>query len=109
MIVAGSSCQQAKHAANLHVERLPPRYLAFAFEMNSFRNLDEGGVVSYWFLVRDDDRLDFSNYVAGKYVKLRFLYQLALKRREKSNRSLVESVKGSRFKSSPNGVENSFP
>jgi hypothetical protein len=67
VVIAGASPQQNELAANFHVDRLPPRCLAFGIELNSFRTIDEEDVVSYWFLVGDHDIADFSKYLAGKY------------------------------------------
>jgi hypothetical protein len=52
----------------LHVERLPPRCLAFGFEINLFRKLDEQDVVSKWFLVGGDEIIDFSKYLSDKLM-----------------------------------------
>ena len=50
-----------------HVGRLAPRCLAFGFEKNAFRELNEEDVVNKWFLVGDPDKADFTKYLAGKY------------------------------------------
>ena len=67
VVIVGSSPQRAKLAANFHVDRLPPRCLAFGIELNSFQTIDEEDVVSYWFLVGDQDIADFSNYLSDNY------------------------------------------
>lgn len=67
VVIAGASPRQAELAANFHVDRLPPRCLAFGIELHFFQTIDEEDVVSYWFLVGDQDIPDFSKYLAGKY------------------------------------------
>ena len=49
------------------IRRDLPICLAFGIELNSFQTIDEEDVVSYWFLVGDQDIADFSNYLADNY------------------------------------------
>jgi len=68
IVMTGLGRNKAQLGAGFHVDRLPPRVLSFAIRPGNFDSvIADEEIVSFWFMVADQDFVEFSELIQRKY------------------------------------------